>query len=238
MSAPLKQRIMELLGWTLVPEGHLCLVMRDGRPHRFVGPGYVKCARWTETLGPIIDVGFRIYPFAFTNVRSLEGICLQVQGRVAFRFDPRQARAGMELSVAYSIGRQPNLLETIVHDRTEQATREALGRFTTRVLCDGGNLKSFQHQIERKLDEKIRHLGFRLVQPEAIVLTGIFPPSEFESALLLESLPSEVREWLRQKAILETIVNNNATIVWLTNSDTLNGLLGRGGDPNPPILKL
>lgn len=189
----LKETIMRLLGYRLIPQDHVILIEGDGQIIRWKkGPGYVRRNAFTEWFGPVIPIGFDSTKLALENVYSSDRIPVNINLKVLYSFDPDKCDM-KERTIAMLSG-GPEVLKQIVQGDCDQIVRHITGKYTSEELCSGSTLEGFERKIRFRLRDTVKKFGITLLEPNGVAVTISIP----------DELRRTYEEAAKQKAIAET----------------------------------
>lgn len=220
--ATIQHRFLTSWGYQLVEENHLLIVLRHGRYHRLVGPGYVWLnPLYEEARGPIF-IGFQSARYHLT-VQSGDGLAVGLDVSALFSFDPRQAHDNYVAPIALGSAQSSAVLASLIGWHLEPAMRAACAMSAAIELCRGANGPEIAARVRRDLAQSLLPFGLRLPCPAGLNITRVQPPAALQDAAAWASYralmgagfntpPDEVDKLLVQWKLHEQMAASGNTI--------------------------
>jgi len=173
--------LAKLIGFHFVPENYKAAVMRFGMYNRICGPGFVWVAPLVEKVENLVGLGMRLMAFTVKQVISGDGVPLDFELTVRYRFDPDSTSR----SIAAQLVRQPDhVLEGIVKDYADKSLRRIVAQYSAEDIYIGGPIADIEQGVSEGLTVQVRHLGLAPMAGNGVMTKEITPPEDFSKTIL------------------------------------------------------
>lgn len=173
--------LARLIGFHFVPENYKAAVMRLGMYNRACGPGFVWVAPFFEGVENFVKIGMRFATFKVKQVLSRDGIPLDFDLMVLYRFDPD---ATIRPIAAQLVRVTDRVLESIVEDYADQSLRRTVAHYSAEAICNGGPIVDIEQGVIGGLKAQVGHLGLDPMADGGVVIKEITPPEDFVETIL------------------------------------------------------
>lgn len=181
------------LGWLLTnlfglvrsyrpPENHVAAIYRRGYFRRWANPGrWTLLLRFYEQVQAEFDLGGRTAQHKFRNVLSLDHVPLDIELRVNFFVDPRQAPEGFR---PRALNLPAAAWETIVINALEPILRNrVIPTYPGEYLFSARGRLRVQRALSDLLHDQLRHLGIYVNVQSGVTLGNLLPNPVYLRAL-------------------------------------------------------
>jgi hypothetical protein len=229
------------LGLIFVPEHHVRVVYRMGQYAGVRGPGLVYVNRFTETLGPLVNIGGQLKEFELDNILSADVLPVTLTVSATIAYDPA---LGHDLaSVLTRIPREA--YASIAGTYLRWGMLAAANRYTATELTQHAVRAEIEATVRDSANDELQFLGLRIVgklritrvqlpptlaerhetiaQRRANILAGAsFHPAEYRRALVAE--------------VIEQLARGGGAESFLNFGEMLEGYAAerQAGAPAPP----
>jgi regulator of protease activity HflC (stomatin/prohibitin superfamily) len=198
--------LARLLAFHFVPENYKAAVTRFGMYHRARGPGFIWVAPFIERVENLVKIGMRFATFPVKQVLSSDGVLLDFELTVFYRFDPDSTSR----PIAAQLARLPDhVLESIVREYAEKSLRQAVAQYSAEDICASGTqaiaeaagrqavaqysaedihpegpIGAIEQGVIEGLKARVKHLGLDPMARGGVMIKEITPPKDFVETIL------------------------------------------------------
>jgi len=170
-----------LIGFHFVPENHKAAVTRLGMYNRVRGPGFIWIIPFVDRVENLVKMGMRFAAFKVKQVLSRDGIPLDFELMILYRFDPDATSR----PIAAQLVRLPDhVLESIVEDYVDQSLRRTVAQHSAEDICYGNPIPLIEQSVVEGLKAQVRPLGLAPMADGGVVIKEITPREDFLESIL------------------------------------------------------
>ena len=209
------------LGIAFVPQNHVQVLYRMGKYAGCVGNGLIYYNRFTESLGPMVDISGQVKEFVLDNVISRDVLPVKMEVSATIIYDPK---AGHEMAAILT--RIPrDVYASIAGSYIRWALLATANQYNAEELAQYEVRTQIENAVRERVNEEMKYLGLMIqgklritrvelpssltdrheiiAQRRANILAGTeFHPAEYRRALV-----SEVLEQLGDHGSGDSFVN-------------------------------
>ena len=205
-------------GWYYIPESYVRLVKRMEQYHRLEkGPGFRQYNSFTETLGPVIRVGFEPFAYQFDNLPAKDGLQLGLKFSLLYEFFPERIS---KLTTVAKLGVLPkDVFCEIVANRMRRALLNIIPVYTAEAVCRAQDFENIEKQLVVNTNQLLTFLGIEISNP---LILQVIPP---------DSLRARFEGVAQRRLNVEGLREYQSTEVnRALAAEFIEGISGRSGD--------
>lgn len=173
--------LAKLIGVHFVPANYVAPVFRLGTYNRVCGPGFFWVIPILESVGQPIKSGFRFTSLKVPGALSKDGIPIDIDLEVFFRFDPERTQR----QIAEQLVRAPeHVLTDIAKSYADSFMRRVVANFAAEDICTGKAVNLIQAQLSHILADRLEFLGYVINLDSGVLIKAITASPEFQQTML------------------------------------------------------
>lgn len=165
------------------PDNHATPVLRWGRYHRALKPGFQWVIPLIEQALAPLKTSLHVGNFAFEEVLSRDNISFKIKMTVMFSFNPW----AVDKSVAAQLMRGgESLLRTIMHDFANRRLRRLVAAYGAEELSRHQVVTTIENSLVEDLTREMSSLGLKPLPSEesGVMLKEIVAPDTFKRTMM------------------------------------------------------
>ncbi|MCK6630099.1 MAG: SPFH domain-containing protein [Anaerolineae bacterium] len=173
----------KVLSLEFTPDNHSTPVLRWGRYHHALKPGFNWVIPIIEQALPPLKTGLYVGNFAFEEVLSRDNIPFKIKMTVMFSFNPWT----IDKSVAAQLMRGgESLLRTIAHEFANRRLRRLVAAYGAEELSRHEIVTAIETSLNGDLTQEMRGLGLKPLPNEesGVMLKEIVAPDTFKRTMM------------------------------------------------------